>query len=133
LVATGLHRTDLLLLSVTRAQARRVTATLRLCGLYRHATRDFLSLSYGQKRLALLARALVQDPDWLLLDEFYNGLDPHHRRRIDKVPTAQHAAVNLSSHGASSSRRAARNSVYPASRGRKVRAAGIGLQISDVE
>ncbi len=37
--------------------------------------REFLSLSYGQKRLALLARALVAAPDWLCLDEFYNGLD----------------------------------------------------------
>jgi molybdate transport system ATP-binding protein len=85
LVATGLHRTDLLLLPVTPPQARRVTATLRLCGLSRHAAREFLSLSYGQKRLALLARALVQDPDWLLLDEFYNGLDSDYRQRIDKV------------------------------------------------
>jgi molybdate transport system ATP-binding protein len=83
LVATGLHHTDLLLLPVTPLQARRVTATLRLCGLRRHAAREFLSLSYGQKRLALLARALVQDPDWLLLDEFYNGLDADYRRRID--------------------------------------------------
>jgi molybdate transport system ATP-binding protein len=33
----------------------------------------------------LLARALVQDPDWLLLDEFYNGLDADYRRRIDAV------------------------------------------------
>jgi molybdate transport system ATP-binding protein len=85
LVATGLHRTDLLLLPVTPPQAKRVTAALRLCGLSRHAAREFLSLSYGQKRLALLARALVQDPDWLLLDEFYNGLDADYRRRIDKV------------------------------------------------
>jgi molybdate transport system ATP-binding protein len=85
LVATGLHRTDLLLLPVTPRQAARVTATLRACGLQRHAAREFLSLSYGQKRLALLARALVQDPDWLLLDEFYNGLDADYRRRIDTV------------------------------------------------
>jgi molybdate transport system ATP-binding protein len=85
LVATGLHRTDLLLLPVTPLQARRVTATLRACGLHRHAAREFLSLSYGQKRLALLARALIQDPDWLLLDEFYNGLDADYRRRIDTV------------------------------------------------
>jgi molybdate transport system ATP-binding protein len=85
LVATGLHRTDLLLLPVTPQQGKRVTAALRLCGLLRHAPRKFLSLSYGQKRLALMARALVQDPDWLLLDEFYNGLDADYRRRIDTV------------------------------------------------
>jgi molybdate transport system ATP-binding protein len=85
LVATGLHGTDLLLLPVTPAQAKRVAATLRSCGLLRHAQREFLSLSYGQKRLALLARALVQKPDWLLLDELYNGLDADYRRRIDRV------------------------------------------------
>jgi molybdate transport system ATP-binding protein len=83
LVATGLHRTDLLLLPVTAAQARRVAAALRAHGLQRHAERKFLSLSYGQQRLALLARAMVQDPDWLLLDEFYNGLDADYRRGID--------------------------------------------------
>jgi len=85
LVATGLHRTDLLLLPVGPSEAKRVNAALRLCGLPRHASREFLSLSYGQRRLALLARALVQDPDWLLLDEFYNGLDADYRRRIDAV------------------------------------------------
>jgi molybdate transport system ATP-binding protein len=85
LVGTGLHRTDLLLLPVTPVQARRVAATLRACGLTALAAREFLSLSYGQKRLALLARALVQDPDWLLLDEFYNGLDLDFRRRIDDI------------------------------------------------
>jgi len=88
LVATGLHRTDLLLLPVTAADARRVAATVRACGLTRHAGRKFLTLSYGQKRLALLARALVQHPDWLLLDEFYNGLDALYRRRIDAVLAA---------------------------------------------
>jgi molybdate transport system ATP-binding protein len=85
LVTTGLHRTDLLLLPVTAVQARRVAGALRSCGLTRLAAVKFLSLSYGQKRLALLARALVQDPDWLLLDEFYDGLDAHYRRRIDAV------------------------------------------------
>jgi molybdate transport system ATP-binding protein len=88
LVATGLHRTDLLLMPVTPRQARQVAAGLRVCGLQRHASREFLSLSYGQKRLALLARALVQDPDWLLLDELYNGLDASYRRRIDAVLAA---------------------------------------------
>jgi molybdate transport system ATP-binding protein len=84
-VATGLHRTDLLLSPVSRLEAKRVAATLSVCGLTALATREFSSLSYGEKRLALLARALVQDPDWLLLDEFYNGLDADYRQRIDAV------------------------------------------------
>jgi len=85
LVATGLHHTDLLLSPVTALQARRVSAALRMCGLQRHATREFLCLSYGEKRLALLARALVQNADWLLFDELYNGLDLGFRRRIDAI------------------------------------------------
>ena len=88
LVATGLHRTDLLLSPVTAAEAKRVAAVLRSCGLSHCAGREFSSLSYGQKRVALLARALVQDPDWLLWDEFYNGLDGHYRARIDTVLAA---------------------------------------------
>jgi molybdate transport system ATP-binding protein len=88
LIATGLHGTDLLLRTVTALEAARVARVLRACGLQRHARRLFLTLSYGEKRLALLARALVQDPDWLLLDEFYNGLDRDYRRRIDAVLAA---------------------------------------------
>jgi molybdate transport system ATP-binding protein len=84
-VATGLHRSDLLLSPVSRTEARQVTAMLHTCGIHRLAARPFLSLSYGEKRLTLLARALVQQPDWLLLDEVYNGLDAKYRRRIDSV------------------------------------------------
>ena len=85
LLATGLHRTDLLLRRANAAEYRRVAAMLERCGLTPLRDRRFLSLSYGQKRLALLARALVQEPDWLLLDEFYNGLDSAFRRRIDAI------------------------------------------------
>jgi molybdate transport system ATP-binding protein len=85
LIATGLHRTDLLLSPVTPSERRKIEATLRVCGLRRLAGRRMSSLSYGQKRLALLARALCPHPDWLLLDELYNGLDASHRRRIDRV------------------------------------------------
>ena len=85
LVATGLHGTDLLLNPITARQAAQVDKILSRCGLRRYAGRRFLTLSYGEKRLALLARALVQKPDWLLLDEFYNGLDLNYRRRIDRV------------------------------------------------
>jgi molybdate transport system ATP-binding protein len=85
LLVTGLHRTDLLLTRATGLERRRVTAMLEVCGLTPLAGRRFLSLSYGEKRLVLLARGLVQDPDWLLLDEFYNGLDRDYRHRIDCI------------------------------------------------
>ena len=85
LVGTGLQRTPLLLRPPTREESRRTGGMLRICGLRPLQNRAFLSLSYGQKRLALLARALVQDPDWLLLDEFYNGLDAGFRRRIEAI------------------------------------------------
>jgi molybdate transport system ATP-binding protein len=92
LIAAGLHGTDLLLWPATAAERRRIVATLRACGLVRLAARPYSSLSYGQKRLALLARAVAQEPDWLLLDEFYNGLDAPYRRRIDRILDAARAA-----------------------------------------
>ncbi len=85
LLGTGIHGTDLLLRAVTPAEAGRVLRMLATCRLARLAGRRFLSLSYGQKRLALLARALIGRPDWLLLDEFYNGLDTQFRGVIDGV------------------------------------------------
>jgi molybdate transport system ATP-binding protein len=85
LIATGMHGTDLLLNAVTPEERQRAGEMLAACGLKQHAARKFLSLSYGEKRIALLARALVQRPDWLLLDEFYNGLDTQHRARIDAI------------------------------------------------
>jgi molybdate transport system ATP-binding protein len=88
LIATGLHGTDLLLQAVSPAQSRRVTALMRMCRLTRLANRRFLTLSYGQQRIALLTRALAPNPDWLFLDELYNGLDAHYRRRMDGILTA---------------------------------------------
>jgi len=91
LLASGLQGTDLLSRPVTAAERRQVSTMLDLCGLVPLASRGFLSLSYGQKRLALLGRALIQSPDWLLLDEFYNGLDMDYRRRIDGLLTQARA------------------------------------------
>jgi molybdate transport system ATP-binding protein len=87
-VATGLHRTDLLLSKATPMESRRVSAMLRACGIASLAQRRFLSLSYGERRLVLLARVLVRDPDWLLLDEVYNGLDLRYRDRVDDILNA---------------------------------------------
>ncbi|MDE1924005.1 MAG: ATP-binding cassette domain-containing protein, partial [Gammaproteobacteria bacterium] len=58
-IATGLHGTDLLLEPPSEEELGRVERLMRRHGLLRLAARRFLTLSYGEKRLVLLARALI--------------------------------------------------------------------------
>ncbi len=80
-VATGVHRTDIPLHSVSEADRARVAAILRRLRLGPLARRPFLTLSYGERRLTLLARALASRPGMLLLDELLNGLDEANHER----------------------------------------------------
>jgi molybdate transport system ATP-binding protein len=79
-VLTGFDDSELPLLRATPAQRRRIRSVLRAVGLEGLAERKFLTLSYGQRRRVLLARAVVRRPDVLLLDEALNGLDAASRR-----------------------------------------------------
>ena len=81
-VATGVHRTDIPLDSPSVAQGRRIERTMSELAIGHLAARSFLSLSYGERRLALLARALAARPGLLLLDELLNGLDSVNRARL---------------------------------------------------
>ena len=47
--------------------------------------RLFLSLSAGEQRLCLLARAFVKDPALLILDEPLHGLDTYRRNLVRDV------------------------------------------------
>jgi molybdate transport system ATP-binding protein len=57
-------------------------AWMRKLGLAHLKERRYDLLSFGEKRLVLLARAMVTSPPILVLDEPCQGLDPYHRRRI---------------------------------------------------
>ncbi len=81
-VGTGLHRTDIPMQPLTPAEERRVAGLLGRLGVAPLAGRRFLTLSYGERRLVLIARALASRPRLLLLDEVANGLDARNHARF---------------------------------------------------
>ncbi len=77
---------------------------LQLLGLHSQANKPFQSLSWGQQRLVLIARALVKHPTLLILDEPLQGLDYLNRelvkRWIDCLIVDEHTQLLFVSHHA---------------------------------
>jgi molybdate transport system ATP-binding protein len=58
---------------------------MQVFGIAQLADRTFLSLSSGEQRLCLLARAFVKDPALLILDEPLHGLDTYRRDMVRDI------------------------------------------------
>jgi molybdate transport system ATP-binding protein len=92
-------------LAVAPSDAERAAATTVLArlGIAALATRHLLSLSYGELRKLLLARALAPRPEVLLLDEPLAGLDGGSRAwmlaALEEACAAGAAAIAVSHHG----------------------------------
>jgi iron complex transport system ATP-binding protein len=78
LVALGLTPVLPAFGGLPRALASRVDAVLETCDLVSLRRQPATTLSSGEFARAMLARALVSDPDVLIADEPVAGLDPRH-------------------------------------------------------
>ena len=82
-------------------RARRIAATLQLTRTEYLADRRLHALSRGEQQRVGLARALIHNPDILLLDEPAAGLDPHARvelKELLRLLRERGKTVFLSSH-----------------------------------
>ena len=84
-VASGLKDTVGLYIRANESEKNQCLKWMRLFGIEHLAQRSFLTLSSGEQRLALVARAFVKCPELLILDEPLHGLDNNNRRLVKNI------------------------------------------------
>jgi len=80
IVASGLKDTVGLYVRPNEQELKQCLFWMNIFGIENLANRSFITLSSGEQRLVLLARAFVKDPELLILDEPLHGLDLVNRR-----------------------------------------------------
>ena len=85
IVASGLKDSIGLYVKPTEEEFTICRWWMDIFGLEGMYERTFLSLSSGEQRLVLLARAFVKDPELLILDEPLHGLDDVNRHLVREI------------------------------------------------
>ena len=85
IVASGLHDTIGLYRRISPEERTAADLWMEVFELDHLAARPYLSLSSGEQRMVLLARAFVKDPELLILDEPFHGLDNGNRQRARDI------------------------------------------------
>ena len=88
IVASGLHDSVGLYKKPKADQIDTCVFWMKVFGIEALRDRLFLTLSAGEQRLCLLARAFVKDPALLILDEPLHGLDTYRRQLVRDVIAA---------------------------------------------
>ncbi len=88
---TLLYLAQLKGLSRKEAQ-QRLTHWLRRFDLYEHRTKKIKELSHGMQQKAQLIAALIHEPDLLVIDEPFAGLDPVNTRLVKTIIREQSEA-----------------------------------------
>ncbi len=85
IVASGLKDSVGLYVRPTEEEYATCRWWMDIFGIGHLHDRTFLSLSSGEQRLVLLARAFVKDPELLILDEPLHGLDDTNRQLVKDI------------------------------------------------
>ncbi|MDR1524390.1 MAG: ATP-binding cassette domain-containing protein [Tannerella sp.] len=85
IVAGGLHDSIGFYVSSRPEHLSACEWWMNLFGISALKERRFLQLSDGEQRLVLLARAFVKDPELLILDEPFHGLDTKNRLLVKAI------------------------------------------------
>lgn len=84
-VVSGLFSSIGLMRVPTGEQRKRATQLIDDLQLQSLRGRDFLALSFGERRKVLIARALVGTPEIVIVDENFSGLDEAFRKHLFAV------------------------------------------------
>ena len=85
IAASGFFDTAGLYRRCTDGQKAEALRWMRIFGVERLKERSFLTVSSGEQRLVLLARAFVKRPALLILDEPLHGLDSSGKKRVRSI------------------------------------------------
>lgn len=85
IIASGMHDTIGLYKRPTEEERAHCLEWMKAFGADHLAERGYMQLSTGEQRLVLLVRAFVKNPDLLILDEPFHGLDNHYRLRAQAL------------------------------------------------
>ena len=97
-VALGLTPHKTLFSSTTQADKQKIAQAISHVGLESHSTQLFDSLSGGEKQRAFIARAIVQQPQLLIMDEPTSHLDVKYQIQLMELAKSLGITVFASFH-----------------------------------